>query len=502
MKKALFSLYLCVSVLICCAQPKLSTTGVGYGKSKISYLLNYYKLETGDYVGIQYPLFNNKHTLNKDKTNSAVCHLNEDITTVDQKWFSVPLDYNILTTFEGKDLIFSFYSKYDKRQDEYTLYLAKFDKNERVDFNPQKLTSFNLAGKDGLYFFEASSEDNSKHAFSMIVADKKAKFKGLWVMVLDDEGNPIWNTIQKPDFDEDYFNVSNIEVSNDGEVYFGVKSYSLNTRKSMKTEESLYIIAFNETEYKTSMYSSPIGSIGSMKIKLLRNGNIFICGYYNSGDTKKKNMNSVFSITFDPFNEEFGNLSNKHLASIIANDKGKETIFPLVCNEIFELENGKIVLMGEQAIVQFVVDSQTGSAYYRYQNAGILYHFFDEDGVLESSNSIAKYQMAKFGMRLYNPFVLGISYETFVNGNDIYLIYNDNEIFRTVGKVSLVYHIPPKKNCLTMMRISQDQKPERTTLNYYKQNPIMFRQLLYADEHEAILSFTGKKACTIHKLSY
>ena len=472
MKKYFLSICILLFAFSVIAQPKLEV-GLKSEPDKV------FPLEDGNYFFLNQSYI---HIVNENLTKGSVYKMEPNYL------------YHFLDAYDNETDIFSFFTYLDKKADTYGLYMDKYSKTgSKYKFSPQKITTIPLENKDKTKSFITSSLDGSKIAFSMILTDKKDIFKGIYTVVLNNSGEVLWQSARYMQFENSTFYLHNMAVSNTGEVYFASVSRNINTRGTSANSETCIIININENGHE--MYSKVVdfGYVKDMKLKLLRNGKIFLAGYYSK--EIKEHAIGLFTMTYD---DDFSNMTTRPLGKFVDNTQGFNPITGgvsnaacnLMCEEIYELENGNIVLLGElQHVVYY-----PGSGYnYLYHYKGVLYHRFSETGEELYNHFIDKYQQYATNMPIpdHSLYRMG-SFNSFQVNNDIYLVFNDNSSnypkMPETPKPLLAGSII--KACTILTKISIDNTVERKMVQKRSDTKETYHHLVYSDDKCAILRFT------------
>lgn len=510
--KKILSILLAVFIIHNLSAQQLSTTGVSYqfANSWPPGIKIFLSADEG-FSGILYPQYGNRKEMGKDGSNAALIRINDGINSIQKVSFKVPLEYRYLTSFENDNQVIALYSSFDKKSDEFVIYKCILDKeSHQLAFDPEKLASFELSVRDGKYYYAAHSEDNTKHSFTLLITNRKKEFKGIYTMLMNEEGEVQWGSTQMPKFDGQTFDIANVEVSNEGKVIMGVSSYTLNPRGTHSSDERMHVITISENEMDMETQPLSFGAVSNMTMKLTSNGNVFFAGYFSSGGTRKEQETGLFSLIYNPETKEFHEF-NRHLGSLVENEKRynplgnrqRNSSFNLVCHSMHELDNGNVVLVGEQALVIRVTDNK-GMVSYNYHRKDIFCHSFNHDGEEIETSVIPKYQIAASPQYISDTKRLGISFRTFSKDNDVYVVYNDNiDNYQGNSKDLKFYnHAKKKKSCTVLAKVTEGGQPAKKVINRYDTTSLLFYDFIYNTESEAILSFVKKKELTLNKLTF
>lgn len=313
----------------------------------------------------------------------------------------------------------------------------KYEEIKSMPYNPE----------DDLDFSTAISPDKSKYCTLIMSSDDEKGFKGIHIIVFNNEGNILWEKTEEYSINakDEYartgdfrYQFTNTFISNDGNIYVVYKTYDewskeekkdifLN-RDALLSENnfkvtSLNVLVFSEHNFYQQVENTDFGKIQSFEAYLTREGNLFLGGYFANPNNIKKTT-GLFSLLYDK-NADLVSKKISHLEADFMPDNffgyeqeifGKYDFVTRACR-IHELENGNLVMLSEQIFMRgdenFIKN--------------IVANTFLKDGSLikttvipnaldieDSDPSLSKY------MRIY-------SFSSFCEGNDVYIFYNGNQ---------------------------------------------------------------------------
>ena len=312
-------------------------------------------------------------------------------------------------------------------------------KQNKNDFIIQKMTINNKgldetelltvsAGKGDYYQADFStSPDKKTKMIALTIASSKDEYKSTFIFVINNQGDILWSQNFAPNFKDKSFNFSDMCVGNDGSVYVLATSFTDKVKKC-----NLHLFKLNKEEGIEEKNSIPFvfNRIGSMKMLMLSNGNIFAGGYYTEADNAKDSKDAgTFTYTFDGQTLEKLNFKSKTLEATTPKDMSSKAYIKegmKGIKGIYETTDGKVTMFAEGLTIISGRDIPTT---YVRENVSIL--SFDLSGNYENSSVLFKNQQA------YTVDVL-ISFNVLVNGDELILIYNDhikNDISVNIPKV-------------------------------------------------------------------
>jgi hypothetical protein len=203
------------------------------------------------------------------------------------------------------------------------------------------------------------------------------------------------------------------------------------------------------------------------------NGNVVVAGYYTEATTNTAtNSNGYYFYTFDTGSDNFSDVRNfkfnegyveKAAWARFSNILGNQQ-YSIKAGNIFELENGSVVLCGEHRFVKAIYDPNMKSWSYQMLTKNILVSTLQPDGSAKFT-MVEKQQSAGSSVNpgeksWINHF---ISYSAFAHHNDLYFLFTDdhrNVPYPGQGVVCGISGLKFKgdKWADVMMRLTPDQK--------------------------------------------
>ena len=422
-----------------------------------------------------------------------------------------PDNYYFHGCFENENEIIGIYAVSDDKTKEYTIEMNSYEKGSRTyEWNPREIASYNYERKDDSYLTTAISPDKSKIVIVYMQVNKKNLFKGAAVMTFNNRGELLWENHLDLEFQNKTFAIEDCAIDNEGSVYLPIVSY-VEAKKS-RTDEQLHLYRISENNSVEAVEDVSFGFIEELKLKILKNGNIFIGGYYKTELGIDDNEAGYFGAFFDVQTDNFSNLVSTKFPSSY---KEKRVIYggnltpkldnqqhQVKCEEIFELDNGKIVLIGEQSkmYISRGYNNNAQNIYYYYAK-NILYNLFSADGNAEEFKMIKKAQYYS-STTIYDDYNKAfISFNAFQKGNDIYFVFNDN-LENYTGKQDKVYKMNWKKTCTVLVKMNENGEEERNILLNSKTQKKIFQTLLFVNGNDLIIHGINKKYSELSRVLF
>ena len=470
------------------AQPHLEPVSLDLPK-KTEKPIEAFAIESGGYISY---------------VHEKILKIDENLTSVTGFPYEYLDDYWFVKYYDNKEEVLSFYTKKEKKQDVQSLYVCKFKKDgSNYAFNPKKIFSQVIENKDAVKRFIAKSEDGSKITFSFVVTDKKKIFKGLRTVVMDQNGNILWDVVTQPQFNNKTFYMDDVQVSNAGEVYFCVRAHEDNGRGSSATNERLHLLIITENGLEMIDEVVDFGNIKDMNMKILSNGNVFIAGYY--AKTLKDEPCGSFSTMYNSNQNSFSAITHIDMKDQIAGKINSK--FNIVNRGFYELSNGNIVFIGEEISSIYYSPSQ-GTAYYIHALKDVFIHTYNSAGEEISTQKLEKDQATVQPYSgVNNRNIFGSSIRCFQVRDDIYIIYNDH-VDNVAGElespkkiayaIEISYSIAGN-SCTVLAKISQGEEITKNVINIADETNLTFQNVLCHNDESALLFFTKKKGADVFR---
>ena len=366
-----------------------------------------------------------------------------------------------------------------------------------------------------------TSPDEKMHAVILLASFKKTAPK-VYVFVYDSKGDEVSFKEFTPSTRSPYFAFSNAALSNNGDVTMLFISYERKGKNDFNAfhmplsnalikkfndpmNTSLHVAQLSDgevTEYRIPHFN--FGEIHSAGILELENGSYFFGGYY--GENAANASVGYFSCIFDPNSE---NIVETHHYMLPAEQQAQDKHMFLVhlkyriyVEDIVRLENGKIVMLGEQRAYALQSSRMGNTTTYYYSNGAsdIVYQTFDTKGECERNDMVRKLQSYNTGVYIpletYSKIAYTfrdymISYYYFVKGNDIYLVYNNSlEHDKYCNPTVMNYG----KTCMRLAKLTPDGKVDYKTIMKCDTRKSFFKSLWLADDNGTVyISTYGKQ---------
>ena len=424
------------------------------------------------------------------------------------------------TAFDTDKDYFAAYTRVEKKN---TLYsTAHIPKKGTHNANPK--TRLTIPSKN-VWSTHLESPDGKLHGV-ILLADGKKKPSKVYVFVYDSMGKEVRFDEFTPSTHSQYFAFSKATLDNNGDMTFLFITYDKKGRRTVNgfslplfnslifkatdpKNTALHIVQLSgnsRNDYRIPQFS--FGEIHSAGILQLDNGTWFIGGYY--GEETSKPSVGYFSCIFDPNSE---NIIETNHYTFPAEQKPQDKYMVLIrllyrayVEDIVQLENGKIVMLGEQRAYAIQRTKMGNVVYTEYSNwaSDIVYQTFGNNGEKERNDMVRKLQSYTTSRYLppetfcpiaydFHDYLLSFSH--YVKGNDIYLVYNnthDPDGYCT--PIPLNYG----KCCMRLTKLSSDGDVDYKVIMNCENRKSYVKDILLADEDGTVyFSTSGKQGYQI-----
>lgn len=414
---------------------------------------------------------------------------------------TVGKQHNLLDGLVSDDNITLLYYSLNKKGDQVIfslLNLSKSDNSATLTDNNSVITSAN--SKYWPDYKTAKSPDGKLLAALVTVTGKDYQLENLFAVVVNNEGEFVWSGQITPEFGGKTFSLGNMVVDNGGNIY--LPAYTcLMTGKNI-SDVKFMIIRANGDGTNSFIEGVDFGTPQNFTAKLLKDGNIAVAGYFTESLTNTAtNSSGYFIYKFDNSSENITDVRHFDFSSNYV-EKGAWTRFATVlgnqqysisADNIFELDNGGLVLCGEHKFTKEIYDAQMHSYSYQILTKNILVSTFLPDGtanftMVEKQQGYGVGRLPNSDWRVYN-----ISYTAFAHHNDMYFMFNDDIKNIPYPGKDVIFSPSALKlkdnNRSVLMRLTPDQNLTQRELPDPKQ---LLRSVEFTDGDSFYASGIGK----------
>lgn len=402
------------------------------------------------------------------------------------------------------------YSSLNKKEDQVTFTAASIDKNDKsVTLSDANSVTTKANPRFWPEYKSAKSPDGKMMAALVMVTGKNRQLENLFAVVVNDQGEFVWSGPVTPQFGGKTFSLGNLTVDNEGNIY--IPAYTCQMSGNNVSNVNFMMIRTNGDGTESFTESINFGTPQNFIAKALKDGNIVVGGYYTESKTNTATQSSgYFFYKFDNRSESFADLKTfkfsenyvekaawARFATVLGNQQ-----YSISADNIYELENGSLVLCGEHRFIKEIYNAQMNSTSYQMLTKNILVSTLLPDGDSKFT-MIEKQQTA--GIQMYPPDdwkPSSISYSAFVRGNDMYFLFNDdpkNIPYPGKGVVCYPMGITFSKNWESvLMHLTPDQKLTQRVLPDPNQ---LLRGVEFTDGENFYATGVGKKQFFLTKYS-
>lgn len=408
--------------------------------------------------------------------------------------------------------IIALYESLSKKGDQLTFTIANLDKSvNTVTLGSENSVSTTANPKFWPEYKIAKSPNGKLLAAVAVVTGKNSQLENMFAVVVNNEGEFVWSGTVSPQFGGKSFSIGDLVVDNNGVLYLPAYTCQVNG----KNISDVQFMMIKATDGNTETFTEGVtfGTPQDFTAKMLSNGNVVVAGYYTEATTNTAtNSNGYYFYTFDTGSDNFSDVRNfkfsdgyveKAAWARFSNILGNQQ-YSIKTGDIFELENGSVVLCGEHRFVKAIYDPNMKSWSYQMLTKNILVSTLQPDGNANFT-MVEKQQTSSSSVNpgeksWINHF---ISYSAFAHHNDMYFLFNDdprNFPYPGQGVVCAISSLKFKddKWVEVLMRLTPDQKLTQQKINDSKE---LLRKVEFFDGEHFYTSGIGQKEFFLTKFS-
>ena len=422
---------------------------------------------------------------------------------------SITAKYSLLDGIVTGNNIIALYNSLNKKGDQVIFSIANIDKSDKtvtLDDNNSVSTSANPK-----YWPEykcAKSPDGKMLATLVMVTGKDNRLENLFAVVVNDQGEFAWSGPVTPDFGGQTFSLGNLTVDNEGNLC--IPAYTCQMKGNNISNVNLMVIKANGDGTNSFTQDINFGTPQDFTSKILKDGNLAVAGYFTDSKTNTATKTSgYFFYKFDISSESFGDINEfrfddkyagkdqwVRFSNILGNQQ-----YAIHADDIYELEDGSLALCGEHRFLKFYTGG-TSPSYYQLLTKNILVSKFMPDGTALFT-MIEKQQTATMAINPSEDWTpVNISYTAFTKGNDIYFLFNDDQLNIPYPGKGVVFDPSgmgfKKKGESVLMHLTPDMKLTQRIIHEPNQ---MLRGVEFVDGDYFYASGLGKNQLFLNKYS-
>lgn len=433
-------------------------------------------------------------------------------------------DQDFISTFGTGDHFFADYLN-NSRKTGCTYGTVRLAKDKSGTLEPTPVFSLKKGWMDGI---SLTSPDGNMHA-TVLKADVRKESSRFYVYVYDRDGTEVYHKEVVPSISGNHMQFEGAFLSNTGEVAILVTSFEVDSKgpvcfqsifsaidwvqSMIARNTSLHLAIVNDGGIiQKQIPHFSFGDIHSADIVGLKNGNYFIGGYY--GPDPFARTTGYFSCLFDRKSENLAGTYYHTLPPDQTLQNAGCSRYNILANKIYELDNGQIVMLGENCAI--CVKNVMNSTQYYCLAGDIVYQTFDQTGeggesqVIRKLQGFARYRSTQRRTSEYFAFSYnfkdwGLSFSSFRKGNDIYLLYNNSlspdEMYYMNDMMGNVNFDLCGKMCVALDRISPNNEVERGYVMKCGARRNLFLNLWLVDDDEIYFSTMADKSYVIESFS-
>lgn len=257
------------------------------------------------------------------------------------------------------------------------------------------------------------SENKLSCAYIQLNRGQKDKLRDISVLSMDRNGSIIFSANVEIETNNNMLSFWQNIVTDDGTVYLLIRSYS--TEKNVDRNEQIHLVRVTESRGGEVFTFDDFSLPPTLNAKglVLKNGNVFISGYYAEIGKKEVRDYGQFCLIFDDKNEDFIDMKTE-----LVEYKPKLTDLKIPftgrIRELYEMENGNVIVIGEEYVHE-IFSTSRGTSEYDYTGS-LFISTFNSSGILVNNKRIERYLKGRL------PSILALYYRA---GDDLYTFYFD-----------------------------------------------------------------------------
>ena len=350
-----------------------------------------------------------------------------------------------------------------------------------------------------------------KEIFALVVyhKDYADNISKIHAAVFDQNGNMMWEKDVQPELEEPFIRTSNYCLDDKGMLYMPILGIEKDKEGKTITKQHLYLLKIGENDLQVNPVDEPFGVTSHVMAQLSENGKVWIFGFYQEGLNELATETGAFLTLFDPVSQEFTPVSYQTFdADYFAKYPKTDLTAPhptrpwyhIRGNNLFELPNGDVVVCGEH--VSRTVTHSMDYGYYTCRTGDILVAKFHPDHSF-TAQIVPKNQTGVSIIRPKDWRQSYVSYSAFVRQNDLYLVYNDaaaNVPFPGKGEGLSISPWGANNKCVSVCtKIADNGDVSQQAFVQFQDSKQMFRDFLFADDHDFYVSLIQKKGISFAK---
>ncbi len=358
---------------------------------------------------------------------------------------------NSPANFEGSTIVGDRFVVFmsDKQEGSNKFFMQEYGENLEPIGNAYELASYELESKRARYAGSFSIyQSQNRNFFSVVwtIPGKKEEETKYGYKVFDQDLQEVSGGTYEFPFESKYCRINTMHLSNTGDFFTVVTEYQASEEKRIFNNyanyKTMHIYHINSDGMEDVEIDLEGKRVEALNINSDNNRQFILTGTY--GERKRAGIKGLFYLKldfksqeivaegFEEFSEDFitqdwSDRQKKKNEKQKAKGKNADPqLYEYVMRDVHILEDGSVVGSMEQFFIRVVTytDPKTGSTrttYYYYYNDIIAFKV-GPDGGFDWYKKIDKYQVSTNDGGYFS------SYERFVDGGKMYMIFNDNSM--------------------------------------------------------------------------
>lgn len=461
----------------------------------------------------------NTYSNNPKQQYQGIVTYNKSTGTAYNEDVILPAGYRALHVAPCGDNYFGCYYRFNRAKRSFEYATAAFPQKKSTNgirnVTPTVRLTIELTDRGDILKYTAVSPDQSKFAVVLIAPDTKNRAPYFYCYIYDNNGKELWYDKFIPTIAGTKFHIHDIALTHRGELLLLV-----NSEKQKSATIQLFFCKKGEI---TSM-NEPVtfGYVNSMRMLRLMNNDIFIGGYYST--EQPGNTVGFFNLLYNSDKEK---ITHRNDYTFDYTDKPvyddlTDADYSIKCDHLIELPDKMVMMVGEQHTT-FQEHGDKSSIAYRHitnniygnrftltgGNLGIVKinrHISANSGSLatihDDGERIGNYILYQKTATPKNPTFtnLGLSYSPIVQGNNIYILYEDNaaNFAENAGNEWEAASVEKAdQNCVVLARL--DYSADKKVVLMPSKDAQTFHDIWCIDDKDIYFGMSGKKDYSIQK---
>ena len=288
------------------------------------------------------------------------------------------------------------------------------------------IATFPKSKSEHYYCYTSTSPNKTKKCFMFMLANKKNSVDSYYIAVVNQDCEKEWDATYDLEISNESFGFEDIAVTDKGDVYTAFYSYPKDAKKSADKNSYIDLVYLKDgSKDKMNFRLDEKYISGDVKLKALKNNDLYVAGLFNVETSKKDNNLTIKEFLSKKINGSNFNLSGEYKKSFEERYvRGKSnSVANMRMINVLELNNGDVAVLCEQ-IVSLLYVSNSSTVYTKIRGAVTSIFVKSDDASIEYVGIMDKTQSHKAAFD-YPIKAIHFSIFPFVYGNKVGYLFND-----------------------------------------------------------------------------